>query len=334
VISISSISSCDSDSQVWVPDNVARIYRLNGVLWQTTQPPRYSLGVCIVNSCPIDSFLTSIKIMLERKKYNFVELFKWGPGTRGSTIERSISDMYGFYKQAKTTILTVENDRFIKTIWVNIAGVSPSYGIVDLTGTEPSRVFDVIPELARFQMFFKCGCTRPFRNRKGVTLNIHVEIQTESTFMEVRSLADWRQYAVGGKPECAFIRTNRKCTTCGQDRVISGLQFPTTTWILRFEAYEVNYDYRQLPLKLVMGGVTFKKAYSSFRLAFPGQVFSHLRSVHFLKKMSYKYDDSIQNGELVPYSDNQCLVPNHFLQRTIFYRESPIRQARAEDYVW
>jgi hypothetical protein len=340
-----------------------RLYKVTGMRDHQTErkiQPTYNWAVR--NACTIAPFLTFLKVESLRSGHDFLSLLKWESG-EGLELEEAIKDIIRIFLTGGPDGAP-DFDRQAKLRWIKHVNLIRSRRHTmrnvekddinleyDAGGCEETLVIKYLDSVTLFFLYWRCkGCPdlddqgKPRLGEDGKAKMGRLKTETRCNF-KINDVQDFFDVKKLMYKRSTLGRSH--CLKCGSDHVLENIVFPKTTWMLIFDGpvptspTEGAFDGSMADLKyrFEMGGVDWKKAYTSWVLA-PGAAhlipgtkthtglyqtddFGHVFSFQYIKGATYLHDDGWRNGKLRPWPFQYPAVDPVWCSRTVYIRCPP-----------
>lgn len=264
----------------------------------------------VVNSGPIDQWITAILLQFCRRKvYNF-ELFRHTAGS-GKALEDVIKQI-AIKAGWRSSWSPPSVDNRLKKIWTDFAKVAVPIdeGMrIKVLGGENFNVTHHLEPVTRFTETVTCSCI-PARFRRKT---LH--------HLKIRNLRDIEKTISGKNPTVSFGGL-RHCKKCCQPFKAGPISFPPETWILVQEVdNQATIKYNDFQRKLRFGEVDWSLAYLTFSGPGYHEHDPMLFSIHIVGNRAFYYNGARDHGTVKTFSEPR-LVRFATLERAIYFRDA------------
>ena len=289
-----------------VPDQ----YPIRSVTLQTEGLYR-STNPGVVNSSPIDQWITAIILQFNRRKTKNLALFRHQRG-EGKELEEIIQEIAIIADlNQKLWWKPVEGDNRLKCRWIEL--VKMAVKIDDdtrfrINGGERTNVFHHLKSIALFKERIGCHCRRNDKEKSH-------------HYLRIRSKRDIEKVLSNKVPITSYGGL-RHCRKCCQPFSGNSIAVPDTTWILVHELDDIpgNVVYNDFQRKIRFGGVNWNLTYISFagpavRTNDPLYI-----SLQFIGNRAFYYNGDRNSGYVKPFTDDR-LFRHSKMERAVYFRQ-------------
>ena len=313
----------DSDSDLWSSDGydtddsntfgleVPDKYLIRSVILRTEDLYR-STNPGVVNSSPIDQWLTAIILQFNRRKTKNLTLLRHQQG-EGQLLEETIKEIAIVADlNQKLWWRPMDGDNRIKCRWIEFAKVAER---IDgdlrfrINGGERTNVLQHLKPVTLFKEKIGCHCRRTER------------VKTHHC-LRVRNIRDIEKIMSNKIPVTSYGGL-RSCRKCCHPFSSNNIVVPDTTWILVHDMDDTQGSvvYNDFQRKLQFGGVNWNLAYITFIGPAVRTSDPLYTSLQFIGNRTFYYNGDRNGGAVKTFNDAR-LFRHSRMERAVYFRQA------------